>query len=200
MRKLTAVTLAFTAVFIIVMSSSFASASINTLHIDLDIAKSTITPYEKQQITTIVNEKGVGIVFVIQPAQGPAWTDFLNEHPDLRALWVLAPDDVKAQIQAAVGNKIVSYAIVNFDDAGSKTLNFETDFTGINGAPSTGLIGEYKVFFAYVSFEPWYCMETGFACGAWNVVPEVPLGTAMAAVSMIAAVGFLKYKNKISKL
>jgi hypothetical protein len=62
------------------------------------------------------------------------------------------------------------------------------------------LIGEYKVFFAYLSYQgfPFRCLESGFACGSWNVVPEVPLGTAAAAFSMIAAVGFVKYRKRLS--
>jgi hypothetical protein len=201
MKKLTVVTLAFTAAFIVIMASSFANASIyDNLRINVTPAEASISPNDSQQITATVNEKGIGIIFVIQPAEGPTWTDFLQDHPDARALWILAPDDIKQQIQEAVGNKIVSYAIVTFDDPGSKTLNFISDFTGINGAPSTKLLGEYDVVFAYASFQPWYYMETGFACGAWNVVPEVPLGTAAAACSMIAAVGFFKNKKRIPKI
>ncbi|XHH08485.1 MAG: hypothetical protein ACFCUE_13070 [Candidatus Bathyarchaeia archaeon] len=198
MKKLTVVTLAFTAVFIIVMSSSFANASLN---INIDVAKSNINPYEDQQITATVNEKGFGIILIIQPAQGPAWTDYLKNDLELKALWVIIPDEIKQQVQAAIGNKIVSYALVSFSsDGGSETFDFVTDFTGLNGQPSTGLLGEYKVVFVYHSFQPWYFMETDFACGSWNVVPEVPLGTAVAACSMIAAVGFVKYKKRTPKI
>jgi hypothetical protein len=194
MKKTAAATVAVIAIFVIAMSSSFANASLN---INLNIAKPTISPNETQHITATANERGIGIVFVIQPAPGPAWTDFLNDHPDLKILWNSMPADIKANIQAAVGDKIVSYAIVHFgEDGGSTTLDFTSDFTGINGAPSTILVGKYNVCFAYLSYQPWYYLELGFTIGVWNVVPEVPLGTAAAACSMIAAVGFVKYKKR----
>ena len=110
---------------------------------------------------------------------------------------------MKDNIADAIGDKILSVEVISFPwNGGSRTLYLDDDFTGINGAPSTSLVGNYKVYFAYLSwqYQKGDCelFESDFVCGIWNVVPEVPLGTAAAAFSMIAAVGFVKYRKRLS--
>jgi len=179
----------------VMLLCSFASAS---LTIDVNVAKPNISPYETQQITVSANELGAGVVFVVQPATGPAWQTFLDSNPALKLIWNSLPADIQAQINSAIGNKIVSYALVNWGtNGGSANLNFPADFTGINGAPTTGLGGTYKVLFTYVSVQLPRLLEMSFDCGVWNVVPEVPMGTVAASLSIIAAVGtFVVYKKR----
>ena len=124
MRKLTVATLALSIIFVIVVSSSFAKAD---LGVNLTVADPTINPYETQQITVTANEKGTGVVIVIQPApgeSGTAWEDFFEEHSGIAFVWNQAPDDVKAKIGTAIGDKILSFAIVQFGNGGgSETLD-----------------------------------------------------------------------------
>jgi hypothetical protein len=184
---------------IAILSVSCANAS---LTMNVQVGKSTITPFEPQQIVASANERGAGILIVIQPANGQPWTDFLNSHPALKAAYNVLPSNIKTQITNEIGNSVVSYAIV--DDlwvlhGGQQSFTFPDDFEGVNGQPSTGLAGTYKVLFAYASVEGSLCdlFEANFACGLWQVIPEVPLGTAVASVSLIAgAATFAFYKKR----
>ena len=55
------------------------------------------------------NERGKGILLVIQPAEGTPWIDFLNDHPGLKALWNMLPYNIRTRIACKVGGKIVSF-------------------------------------------------------------------------------------------
>jgi len=181
----------------VLLSFPLASAA---LTVNVFVADPNIAPFETQQITAMANEKGAGILIVVQPAIGDPWEDFLNDHMLLKLALMTLPDDIEQQIQNAVGGKIVSYAFVNIgtEGGGAKQYVFPTAFEGINGDPSTGLLGNYKVLFAYKSFEGhWWCHQIGFDCDSWNVIPEVPLGAATAGLSLIAAAAtFALYKKR----
>jgi hypothetical protein len=165
---------------------------------------------EDQTITVTANEKGKGILFVIQPAEGTPWLDFLEDHPLLKALWNSLPSDIKTKIGSAIGGKIVSYATVSIDTGGgSQDLNFPEDFTGINGEPSTKLVGTYKVVLAFISFKSargapsnnirCCCIEIDFDCNSWMVIPEFPFGTITTLLFALMAVPTLCFIKKIRR-
>lgn len=152
-------------------------------------------------------QTGKRILLVIQPAEGTPWIDFLNEHPGLKALWNTLPSNIRTEVTSKIGGKIVSYSIINTGlGGGDRVVTFPDNFTGINGAPSTTMAGEYKVIFAFLSYEAdnenmgCCCLfEIGFDCIGWNihVVPEVPLGTIAPLLSMIFAMPILKLYRRI---
>lgn len=64
------------------------------------------------------------------------------------------PSNVKTELANKVGGKIVSFKMVSFPlGGGSTTFTFPDDFKGINGEPSTQLMGKYTVIFTYKSWE-----------------------------------------------
>ena len=184
---------------IAILSISFASGS---LTMNVQVGKSTINPFEPQQIIATANERGAGILIVVQPANGQPWADFLNDNPALKAAYNALPNNIKTEIANEIGNSIVSYAIVDelwVTHGGQQAFTFPDDFEGINGQPSTGMAGSYKVLFAYASVEGGLCdlFEADFDCNVWQVIPEVPLGTAIASVALIAgAATFAFYKKR----
>ena len=185
-------------IFLVLMLSSTAKAP---LEITVTVQNTAINPGQTQTIGARPNENGEGIVFVVQPADGTPWTSFLNSHPTLKTWWdaILSPS-IKTQISDAIGGKIVSYKMVSTMNAPITIgLVFPADFTGINGAPSTAVPGDYKVIFVFKSFSDVNCelVELGFACRSWLVVPQVPFGTVMALVSMLCAIpAFMLYRRK----
>ncbi len=188
------------AVFIVLMLSSTAKAA---LDVQITVGNATINPFQTQTITATTNERGAGIVLVIQPTDGSqTFTDFLNSHPLLLALWNLLPNAVQTDIIGKIGGKIVSYDLVSAPDQGGDNivLTFPADFTGINGAPSTAVMGKYAVIFAFLSYEhPGVCKVIGidFDIGSWFVVPEVPWGTVITlATSLCALPVFALYKRR----
>ena len=115
------------------------------------------------------------------------------------------PSAIKTELADKLGGKIVSYEMISFPSGGgSETLVFPDDFTGINGVPSTGVMGEYEVIFVYLSWEgsgDGRCcciIEKEFDCasGSWFVTPEVPLGTIMVLIAPMAALIFYKFSRK----
>jgi hypothetical protein len=180
---------------LILMFSSVAYCSLN---VDVTVETAEIMQLDDQKITATANEWGLGVLFVVQPAEGTPWLDFLNAHPALKALYDSLSSDVKTQLANKIGGKIVSFKIVGFPPGGgSNTVTFPDDFTGINGAPSTQLMGEYTVIFAYKSWErsdndPLFCccriIEFDCARSTWFVIPEVPLGTVASLLGMFAAI------------
>lgn len=180
---------------ILIMTPHIAYASLN---VNVSVKYSQILPIQNQIITATSNERGKGILLVIQPTEGIPWINYLDAHPKLKILWNLLPPDIKTKINNQIGGKIVSFNIINFALGGGKqAVTFPDDFAGINGAPSTDLSGEYKVIFAFLSYEvdasnigTRCCLfEIGFDCIAWNVhvVPEVPIGTIAPLLTMIFA-------------
>jgi hypothetical protein len=176
----------------------FASVAYASLDVDVSVENAEIMPLEDQKITATANERGIGVLLVLQPADGTPWLDFLNAHPALKALYNSLPSNIQTQLANMVGEKIVSFKIVSFSGGGgSKTLTFPDDFNGINGEASTEMMGNYKVIFAYKSLErsdndPRCCClcELEFDCahGDWFVIPEVPLGTVVSLLGMFAAI------------
>jgi hypothetical protein len=167
-------------------------------------------PMDNQSITVTSNERGIGILLVLQPAEGTPWMDFLDAHPFLKSLYNSLPSNIQTELSDKIGEKIVSYKTVSFPSGGgSETYTFPEDFNGINGEPSTQLMGEYKVLFAYMSWErsegdgKCCCIiEKEFGCtrGSWFVIPEVPLGTIVTLVGMFAAIpAHLVIKRRKSK-
>jgi hypothetical protein len=67
------------------------------------------------------------------------------------------------------------------------------------------LTGEYKVVFAFISWERsnndgsrcCCLLELDFGCGSWFVIPEVPLGTIISLLSMVAAIPVFKFRKRI---
>jgi hypothetical protein len=141
----------------------------------------------------------MGILIVIQPgpSQPLILNNYLNSHPAFKAIWNSLSLLVKMQIINEIGGKIFSYALVNMPSGGGNhVFSFPTDFTGINGAPSTAMNGKYKVLLAFISFQAsdigrpqCHCclFQIDFDCGTWFVVPEVPLGTVVALLTAILA-------------
>jgi hypothetical protein len=90
----------------------------------------------------------------------------------------------QTEITDNIGNKIVSFKIVSFPaGGGSQNCIFPDDFNGINGEPSTEIVGEYTAFFAYISWEAddneesfCFLAKKEFDCSFrnFNVIPEVP--------------------------
>jgi hypothetical protein len=198
------IVLAFAVVsFVILLSSSFANAALDA---DITVANPQINHGASQKITVATNQGGSGILIVIQPATGQPWANFLNNHPALKSLLNSLPNNIKTQINNAIGGKIVSYAFVNFGKVGgSKAFSFPTDFKGINGDPSTNLNGKYKVLLAFISYEAFdigrphcHCclFQIDFDCGSWFVVPEVPLGTVLPLITSLLALPVFKLISK----
>jgi hypothetical protein len=174
-----------------------------------------INQLQSQEITATTNEPGKGILLVLQPAEGDPWAGFLAAHPNLEEIWNSLPSDIKTQVQEKIGDKIVSYKLIATEE-GSECVTFPEDFTGVNGEPSTALVGIYKVIFVFLSkgestdtipdaglTDNIQCsprvrlVELDFACASWFVVPEVPLGTIAMIVSSITALSVFKlYKRK----
>ena len=127
----------------------------------------------------------------------------MNDHPGLKTLFNQLPSSIKSEIVDAVGNKTVSYALVSFgQDGGSEVFVFPYNFTGVNGEPNTLMQGTYKVMFAYLSWEitggeGCRLFEKDFACTSFFVVPEVPLGSVVSLLAMLAAFPALKYRKHI---
>jgi hypothetical protein len=176
--------------------SSFAKAP---LEVSVGVEHPQIMPLQNQMIDTTTNERGVGILFVLQPANGTPWADFLDEHPTLQAIWQMLPEDVRTRAAESIGKKIVSFLTVSVGSGGGiEIATFPEDFTGVNGVPATTTMGEYKVIFAYLSYERTdgdesrcWLLEVDFDCGSWNVIPEVP-GTIVASTAMVfALIGYL---------
>ena len=190
------------ALFSILLVTSIPAAVSASLTVDVDVGFAELMPLMDQTITVTTNEMGMGILFVLQPAEGLPWADFLDDHPGLKPLFNQLPSNIKTEIADKIGQKIVSFKLVSFSaGGGSTTFVFPDDFTGINGEPSTELVGEYTVFFAYMSLEEegrCFLAEIEFGCkfGSFNVIPEVPLGTVMAVSSMgLAALGYMTIKK-----
>lgn len=189
--------------FLILILSSVTNASLN---VDVSVDYSEINQFQSQEITATANEKGTGILLVIQPAEGTPWKNFLNYHTTLKALWDRLPSNIRTRIGSRIGGKIVSFKIIRLDSGGgSETVTFPEDFKGINGDPSTALMGEYKVIFAFLSWEQsnedgspcCSLFELDFDCGSWFVIPEVPVGTVVTLLSMMAAIPILKLRKRI---
>jgi hypothetical protein len=189
---------------LILMFSSVAFASLN---VNVSVEKTEIMPFEDQKITVTANEWGTGMVMVVQPAEGTPWLDFLNKHTELKPFYDSLPSNVKTDLANKVGGKIVSFKMVSFPrGGGSKTLTFPDDFKGINGAPSTQLMGKYMVIFTYMSWERssndlgrCCCSVLEFDCarGGWFVIPEVPLGTIASLLGMFAAIPALLVVKRV---
>jgi hypothetical protein len=188
----------------ILMFSSIAYAS---LDVDISVENAEIIPLEDQKITATANERGIGVLLVLQPAEGTPWMDFLDAHPALKSLYNSLPGNIQTELANKIGGKIVSFKTVSFSGGGgSKTLTFPDDFTGINGAPSTEFMGKYKVIFAYMSWESsdndarCCCLcELEFDCahGGWFVIPEAPLGTVASLLGMFVAIPALLVVKRV---
>ena len=182
----------------------FSSIAYAELTIDVSVEKTEIMPLEDQNITAITNERGIGILLVLQPAEGTPWMDFLDAHLALKALYNNLPPNIQTDLADAIGGKIVSYKVVSFPSAGggSETVVFPDDFNGINGIPSTELIGEYKVILAFISWEDGECcciIEKAFDCTMFfvHVIPEVPVGTIVSLLGMFAAIPALVVVKRV---
>jgi len=177
-------------IMLALLTSSLVSADLN---VHVQVAFPTLSPFQMQQITATANERGGGIIFVIQPNTGTNWKDFIDSDSSLKGAWDQFDPSIKTQIDDAIGDNVVSYALVSWGLDGGSTnppLAFPSaDFTGINGQPSTGLLGTYKVLFVYGSAQLPKLFEVDFDCTEWNVIPEVPLGTAVASISLVVAAG-----------
>jgi hypothetical protein len=188
--------------FLILMMSSVTNAA---LDVGVSVEYSNIGQFQNQVITATTNEGGKGILFVIQPAEGTPWIDFLNDHSELKASWGKLPNTIQTAIASRIGAKIVSFNMVSIDSGGgSKTVTFPGDFTSNNGDPSTALKGKYKVVFAFISWETsnsdGRCcrfFELDFDCNSWFVIPEVPFGTIVSVLSMLAAIPVLALRKRI---
>jgi len=210
---------AFVAVSLaVLLSTSLVSAQLDTLDISIAVRNPSLCKGQSQGIALTTNKAGKGIVFVLQPALGDPWAGFLMAHPILAAIWASVPTEIKTQVQEKIGDKIVSYKLIVMDAGGSIDVTFPDDFTGINGEPSTALMGTYEVCFIFLSkcetdevnggstydaaiecTPPRECrfVELDFACGGWFVIPEVPLGTIAPILSALAALPVAKlYKRK----
>ena len=166
--------------------------------VDVSLAYEEISAFQDQTITVTSNVAGKGILFVLQPAEGDPWEGLLDDHPGLKALWDELPSSVQNEIREKIGDKIVSYKILQMETAGSTQVSFPSDFNEVNGEPSTALKGKYKVILIFVSF--WnICkfVERDFDCDSWFVVPEVPFGTiATLATTIISFVSYSAIKRR----
>ena len=186
---------------LILMLSSVTNAS---LDVSVIVEYPKINQLQDQMITATTNEEGKGILLVIQPADGTPWVDFLNDHPAMKSLWNMLPSTIRTAVANKIGGKIVSFDIISTElGGGSETVTFPEDFTGINGDPSTALMGKYKVVFAFLSWETsnddsqCCCLfEIDFDCSSWFVIPEVPFGTITSLLSMLAVIPGLKLYKK----
>ena len=225
MRRMKKMKIAYA--FVAVAFVAFLSiASVKaTLEVGVEVAYPTINQGESQLITVLTNEPGIGLLIVLQPAMGDSWTDFLIAHPELAALFADLSPEMQTQLQGLIGDKIVSYKLIG--PIPEEALNcvpisipvmFPDDFTGINGEPSTTLVGDYKVIFVYLSnyeedaqVAPVLAttteieqpttetlVELDFACGRWFVIPEFALGTIAPILSSLTALPIAKryYKRK----
>ena len=185
------------AVISLILIITFPSTVSASLNVNVSVGTSELVALMDQTITASANERGIGILIVLQPAEGTPWTDFLDSHPVLKTLFNNLPSDIQTKIANKVGDKSVSFKIVSFPaGGGSENCVFPDDFNGINGEPSTELVGEYTILFAYISWEGdndegsrCFLVEKEYDCAFvhFNVIPEVPFGTVVASVSMVGA-------------
>jgi hypothetical protein len=154
--KKTKIAYAFVAIALVAILSIASVGA--TLDINVEVASPSINPGEPQVLTVTTNEPGVGLLVVLQPAMGDAWSGFLAEHPLLEALVASLPPDTQAELYTLIGDKIVSYKLIGPvpEEAFNCTtismpVIFPDEFTGVNGEPSTNLPGDYKVIFVYIS-------------------------------------------------
>ena len=183
------------------------------LDVSIEVKYSELPALTDQSITVTTNERGIGIVLVIQPAEGTPWADFLEDHEILESYFNQLDPEIQTAITDKIGQKIVSFKIVAFGlGGGSEILRFPDDFNGINGEPSTESTGKYTILFAYISWEgdqiegQCCCIaEKEFDCdyAHFNVVPEVPFGPIMImSIMCLGTFGYVKIrkprKNKIS--
>ena len=183
-------------IFMMMILSTTANAS---LQLSVTVQTPTLSPSQTQTIHAITNQRGWGIVFVVQPSDGELWTDFVNtsSHSLLYWRWLYLETDVKANVSSEIGSKIVSYTFVDTarEDGWDFVLAYPMNFTDINGVSSTAALGEYKVIFVF--WNSCTICVTKFACGVWLVIPQVPFGTVMALVSALGALpAFKLYRKK----
>lgn len=175
--KKTKIVYAFVAVALVAILSIASVGA--TLEVNVEVASPTINPGEPQVLTVSTNEPGVGLLIVLQPAMGDAWSGFLADHPLLAAILESLPPDTQAELYGLVGDRIVSYKLIG--PIPEEALNcipitmpvvFPDEFTGVNGEPSTNLPGDYKVIFVYISaYEE-------------DQIPEVPVNHNPDAVEL----------------
>jgi hypothetical protein len=177
-----------------------------SLNVSVSIENPEIHQSESQKLTVTANERGIGVLLVIQPSEGTPWMDFLEDHPSLEKLWNLLPNSMRTKIVDKVGDKIVSYKIVKIGtDGGNSTVTFPEDFVGINGKPSTVEVGEYKAILAFLSCQKsdgYDCkccclFEVDFDCVSWPVIPEFPSAPLLLVLFAIIAAPLIKLRRKI---
>jgi hypothetical protein len=188
---------------VLLSASSFVKAS---LVIDVSVAHAQINQLQSQTITVTANEGGEGTILVVQPGEGMSWTGFLDRHASLKTLWIDLPQEVQTEVLDETWGKILSFKTVTIGPGGgSVVVTFPDDFEGLNGEPSTALIGTYKVIFTFMSHEAGssancgHCclFEIKFDCGTWLVIPENQLGTIVPLLmSLIALPVFNLYRRK----
>lgn len=161
----------------------------------------------------------MGIILVIQPDEGTSWLDFLDSHTVFKGLWNLLPSDIQTLILGKSEGKIVSYNIISTGaGGGEKTRTFPGEFTGVNGVPSTMLVGNYQVLLAFLSYKQTFLQDIHedlfyfllehdigctcrffadeFDCTSWLIIPEVPFGTLITLLSALGAIPMFSLYKK----
>ena len=135
--------------FVALLLFSTAQAS---LSVSVNVEAPEIEQFESQVLKVTTNEGGVGVLLVLQPAEGTPWMDFLEDYRSLMMLWYMLPNHTRTRIADRIGQKIVSFSMIRTEIGGGEvTVTFPENFTGVNGEPSTAILGEYKAILAFLS-------------------------------------------------
>jgi len=184
--------LIFATLIVTFLISSTNAYSHNTLDVNVSCYPEVILPGQTVTLTCTANMDGKGIVFVIQPVKGSSTASSQSE--DMQEDLNKISSDPDGSLW-----KIISYAWVRITNAegGEQELIFPDDFTGLNGEPSTNILGKYYVFFVFLHL----CVcKIGFDCSRFFVVPELPLGTLMAITASFGAlIGHVSVKHLRTK-
>lgn len=153
------------------------------LNVNVNVDPETIFPGQKVNITCTAETDGKGVVFVIQPVStsSKAQCESQDVQNDLNQI----SSDPDCSLW-----KIISYACVDEiinPEGGQQRFTFPDDFTGLNGEPSTNILGKYRVFFVFWHGSECFCVKIGFDCSLFWVVPEYPIGTIIGVLTPFLA-------------
>jgi hypothetical protein len=192
----------FFVVFLMVVLLSSVNGSLN---VNVDVEDPEIYQGQSQTFIISSNEGGIGILLVVQPAEGTPWMDLLADHPTLSGLWTTLSNRTKAEITEKLGQKIVSFAILEMDDDEEcLTRTFPEDFAGINGEPGTEIPGDYHALLVFLSHqrsggndECCCFLEVDFDCVSWPVIPEFSSGLLILGLCTAIALAALNTRRRL---
>lgn len=173
-----ALKIALTSLVLVLSLALMVPLSRGYLSVNVSADPETILPSEKVTITSSAEMDGKGIIYVIQPVSVSSRAQ--SESEDVQNGLNEISNDPDYSLW-----KIISYAWVDAiidPEGGQQNFTFPDDFTGLNGEPSTSVLGKYYVFFVFWHGSKCFSVKTRFDCSMFWVVPEYPIGTIMGVL------------------